>query len=133
MINFRSITEDFFEYLEKSICICNSEQEAKEMAKNMSANSPYPVYFFETNTSGEKLYEEFHTEADEVNMSRYDSIGVITNSLKPSFKDMEKTMRQIESVFGKSDCTKEEVVAAMSVILPDFHHVETGKSLDQKM
>lgn len=133
MINFRAITEDFFNYLEKSICICNSEQEAKEMAKNMSANSSYPVYFFETNTSGEKLYEEFHTEVDEVNMSRYDSIGVITNSLKPSFEDMEETMRQIESVFSKADCTKEEVVAAMSVILPDFHHVETGKSLDQKM
>ena len=99
----------------------------------MSTNSPYPGISSETNTSGEKLYEEFHTEADEVNMSLHDSIGVITNSLKPSFKDMEKTMRQIENVFGKSDCAKEEVVAAMSVILPDFHHVETGKSLDQKM
>ena len=43
-------------------------------------NSSYPVYFFKTDTSGEKLYEEFYTSEDEVNFNLYESIGVVTNS-----------------------------------------------------
>ena len=58
LVNFKSITENFFSYLNKEIKICKSENEAKEIALNLSANSPYPVYFFKTDTR-EKLYEEF--------------------------------------------------------------------------
>ena len=58
LVNFKSITEDFFKYLNKDIKICKSEKEAKEFASNLSDSSSYPVYFFKTDTSGEKLYEE---------------------------------------------------------------------------
>ena len=77
LVNFKSITEHFFNYLNKEIKICKTENEAKEIALNLSANSPYPVYFFKTDTSGEKLYEEFFTHEDEVNFNLYESIGVI--------------------------------------------------------
>ena len=67
LVNFKSITEDFFKYLKKDIKICKSEKEAKEIALNLSDNSSYPVYFFKTDTSGEKLFEEFYTSEDKVN------------------------------------------------------------------
>ena len=37
--------------------------------------SEYPVYFFKTDTSGEKLFEEFYTSDDKVNLNLYESIG----------------------------------------------------------
>ena len=101
LVNFKSITENFFSYLNKEIKICKSENEAKEIALNLSANSPYPVYFFKTDTSGEKLYEEFFTSEDEVNFNLYESIGVITNSFKPSILEMEQTIKGVKALFER--------------------------------
>ena len=133
LINFKSITEDFFNYLNKDIKICKSEKEAKEIALNLSDNSSYPIYFFKTDTSGEKLYEEFYTSEDEVNFDLYESIGVVTNSLKPSFFEMEATIKEIETLFKREFYNKEDIIIIMNKILPNFNHIETGKTLDQKM
>lgn len=133
LINFKTITEDFFKYLDKDIKICKSEKEAKEIALNISDNSPYPVYFFKTDTSGEKLYEEFYSSEDEVNFNLYESLGVITNSLKPSFSEMEQTIEEIDILFKRDSYNKEDILKIMNKILPNFNHIETGKTLDQKM
>jgi len=133
LVNFKSITEDFFNYLKKDIKICKSEKEAKEIALNLSDDSSYPVYFFKTDTSGEKLFEEFYTSEDKVNFDLYESIGVVTNSLKPSFSKMELTINEIETLFKREFYNKEDIIKIMNKILPNFNHIETGKSLDQKM
>ena len=99
----------------------------------MKVNSAYPVYFFKTDTSGEKLYEEFYTDEDEVNLNLYQSIGVITNSFKPSFFEIEVAVSEIKTLFERKSYNKEEIIKIMNKLLPNFKHIETGKSLDQKM
>tara|TARA_Y100001958_G_scaffold159984_1_gene164903 strand:+ start:23441 stop:24652 length:1212 start_codon:yes stop_codon:yes gene_type:complete len=133
MINFKSITEDFFKYLNKDIKICKSEKEAKELALNISDNSPYPIYFFKTDTSGEKLFEEFYTSDDNVNFNLYQSIGVIKNSYNLSYFEIKKTIKKIEDVFRSNTYEKNDIIKIMKEVLIDFNHIETGKSLDQKM
>ena len=133
LVNFKTITEDFFKYLNKDIKICKSEREAKEIALNLTDNSTYPIYFFQTDTSGEKLFEEFYTSEDEVNFDLYESIGVVTNSLKPSFFEMESTIQEIEIIFKRDSYCKEDIIKIMNKIIPSFNHIETGRSLDQKM
>ena len=59
LVSFKSITEDFFNYINKKIVIFDNENEAKIAANNLTEDSAYPVYFFKTDTSGEKLFEEF--------------------------------------------------------------------------
>lgn len=133
LVNFKLITTDFFKYLNRDIKICESEKEAKEIALNISDQSPYPIYFFETDTSGEKLYEEFYTLEDKINLTKFESIGIVTNSLKISFIEMETTINEIESLFKIGTYQKEDIIKIMTKILPTFEHVETGKSLDNKM
>ena len=84
LVNFKDITLDFFKYLNREIKICQSESEAKEAANLIDEDSSYPCYFFRTDTSGEKLYEEFYTNDDKVSLNKFESIGVVTNSKKPS-------------------------------------------------
>jgi FlaA1/EpsC-like NDP-sugar epimerase len=133
LVNFKSITEDFFKYLNKEIKVCESEKEAKEISLNLSDESSYPVYFFKTDTSGEKLYEEFYTFEDQVSLNHYDSIGVITNSLKPSNKEIEEVITALESLFRRDKYNKEDIIKIINKFLPNFNHIETGKSLEQKM
>tara|TARA_B110000967_G_C18854351_1_gene546319 strand:+ start:105 stop:1316 length:1212 start_codon:yes stop_codon:yes gene_type:complete len=133
LVNFKEITEDFFKYLGKEIKICNNEYEAKEYALNITDNSPYPIYFFKTDTSGEKLYEEFYTSEDQINLKKFNSIGIIKNSIKPSFSDVDLIIQEIENLFKRDNYEKEDIIKVMNRLLPDFNHIETGKTLDQKM
>ena len=133
LVNFKEITEDFFKYLGKEIKICNNEYEAKEYAINTTDDSPYPIYFFKTDTSGEKLYEEFYTSEDQINLKKFNSIGIIKNSIKPSFSDVDLIIQEIENLFKRDSYEKEDIIKVMNKLLPDFNHIETGKTLDQKM
>ena len=133
LVNFKEITEDFFKYLGKEIKICNNEYEAKEYAINTTDDSPYPIYFFKTDTSGEKLYEEFYTSEDQINLKKFNSIGIIKNSIKPSFSDVDLIIQEIENLFKRDNYEKEDIIKVMNKLLPDFNHIETGKTLDQKM
>ena len=133
LVNFKSITEDFFKFLNKDIKICKSEKEAKEVASNITDSCSYPVYFFKTDTSGEKLYEEFYTSDDEINLEKFESIGIIKNSYKPNYLEVESVVNQMSELFSRESYNKEDIINVMNNLLPGFSHIETGKSLDQKM
>ena len=131
LINFKKITEDFLKYLGKDIKICTDEYEAKEYAMNITDDSPYPVYFFKTDTSGEKLYVEFYTNEDQVNLNMFESIGVVTNSKKPSYSEIDSVLNEIYMLFNREEYSKEDIIQVMNKLLPDFKHIE-NKTLDQK-
>jgi FlaA1/EpsC-like NDP-sugar epimerase len=133
LVNFKTVTEDFFNYLNKDIQICKSEKEAKKIALNLTDNSSYPIYFFKTDTSGEKLYEEFYTIEDQVNFSRYTSIGIVTNSLKPNYQEVETVVNKLNNLFSRETYEKDDIIQSMNKLIPNFTHIETGKTLDQKM
>lgn len=136
LVNFKEITENFFEFLGIHIEYCNSEKEAKGISiKNIKTGNlnKYPVFFFESDTSGEKLYEEFYEENDTVNLTSYRQLGVITNSHKPTKEDVQFDILKLKQVFLKNSSDKASIVAELSSIITGFKHIETGKSLDQKM
>ena len=136
LVSFKDITEDFFTFLEIKIEYCESENEAKKISvSNMKTSNfeSYPVYFFKSDTSGEKLYEEFYEDQDVVNLTSFHELGVITNSPKPKKEEVEKDIMKLKEVFGTKSADKSAIVAALSSIIKGFEHIETGKSLDQKM
>jgi FlaA1/EpsC-like NDP-sugar epimerase len=133
MVSFKEITLNFFAYMEREIQICSSEIEAKKSASVLSHSSPYPLFFFESNTSGEKLYEEFYTDKDFLDMVAYDSLGVIKNARRIGISEIETCLNDIKHVFNKKNYSKEDILTVLKNYLPDFHHIETGRCLDAKM
>ena len=91
----------------------------------------YPIYFFKTDTSGEKTYEEFFSEEEDYDIKKYDSLGFInTSKVQISFKKVET---DFENVFNNFNSSKLDIVTVIKKYVPDFIHIETGKHLDQKM
>jgi len=133
MVNFRDITIDFFRSMDRDILFCNSEEEARSASINLLAEAPYPVYFFDTDTSGEKLYEEFYTDTDEVDLVQFDSLGVIKNARKLTMNQIEMCIFDLQTLMRLVDYDKQSIVESLKKHIPDFQHIETGKSLDQKM
>jgi hypothetical protein len=66
-------------------------------------------------------------------MNRFQGIGIIEESEHRPLADVESFFTEMEAIFDNPAFTKEEVVAIMADYLPNFEHIETGKSLDSKM
>lgn len=132
-VYFKTVTEDFFKASNRDIVLCNSDGEAREKALALNETVPYPVYFFESDTSGEKLYEEFYTDTDEVDLQQFESLGVIKNARKLPMQEIEICVNDLQQLMNSGDYDKQSIVVNLKKHLPDFQHIETGKSLDQKM
>ena len=113
---------------------CGNEVDSEEEAKAFDIEGNpghYPIFLFETDTSGEKTYEEFYTEEEEYDITKYDSLGFIKASeQKISFNEVIKDFDQL---FDNPKTTKADIVLVIKKYVPDFEHIETGKHLDQKM
>jgi FlaA1/EpsC-like NDP-sugar epimerase len=133
MTYFKEITTDFFKQLNREIVLCKSDEEAREKSENIKPSDPYPVYFFESVTSGEKLYEEFFTDSDEVDKDTFLSLGVIKNARKLPKTEIEATIIDLKALMRSGNYDKSSIVTLLQKYIPDFHHIETGKTLDQKM
>ena len=129
-IFFKDIALDFLKENNFEPVIVHSQKEAKEF-DFIKYPKKYPIYFFKTETSGEKKYEEFYTEDEDYEINKYDSLGFInTSEIKIFFADVES---DFESVFDNPNSKKSDILTIIKKYVPDFMHIETGKHLDQKM
>jgi len=112
---------------------CESENEARDRAEELIANKQWPCYFFKSDTTGEKDFEEFFTDNEDLEMERFETVGVIKN--QPDFDEskLDDFMDGIEALRGKGTWTKDDIVKLYFGLLPEFAHKETGKYLDQRM
>ena len=134
MITFSSICDRFLETLgyEKKECV--TDDEAKKFAAEMPEDSKiYPVVYFKSDTTGEKDYEEFYVPGEKLNMTRFSSLGVIEEVKKRSKQELNTFFEELETIFHNPGFTKAAIVSALKNFLPNFEHVEKGKTLDQKM
>ena len=129
-IYFKDIALDFLKVNNFEPELVQSEKEAKEFDFD-KYSTKYPIYFFKTDTSGEKTYEEFYTEDEDYEINKYDSLGFIkTPDIQISFEDVES---DFENIFNNLNSEKSDIVTIIKKYVPDFIHIETGKNLDQKM
>jgi len=134
MMTFSTIAELFLTELGLSVDYCASEQEAKEKAARWSqGDTSYPVYFFRSDTSGEKMYEEFYTTDDTLDLESFGALGVIKNAETPAMADVENMLLKFKELFDQNGLEKTSVINLLSTYLSDFKHIETGKSLDSRM
>ncbi|MBK6963964.1 MAG: polysaccharide biosynthesis protein [Bacteroidales bacterium] len=134
MMNFKDITISFLNELGYEPMICSTDEEARYEATRLDENSKkYPVYFFASETSGEKTYEEFYTEGEQLDMDSFNALGVIKNAPKKSIAEIELMISELNRVLRTPSLAKADIVKVMGDFLPNFSHIETGKNLDQKM
>ncbi|MFT7155480.1 MAG: FlaA1/EpsC-like NDP-sugar epimerase [Parvicella sp.] len=134
MITFSSIADQFLASLGLKPKECSSEEEAKAMADSLSTiNEEYPVYYFESDTSGEKSFEEFYTADEELDLETYQGLGVIKNIGKKTPDEVNEVISVLTEILHNESITKQMIVDTMSSYIENFHHIETGKNLDQRM
>lgn len=134
MKTFSEICDDFIAALGYQKRVFQSDEEAKNYAASMTPDShTYPVVYSRSDTTGEKSFEEFFVEGEQINRNRFRTLGVIEKNKRRPLQEVNEFFGKLEALFHQPDFTKEDVVMALKTFLPNFEHQEKGKNLDQKM
>ena len=134
MLTFSSIADKFLTMLGYEIKYCTSEEDARKFAAEMPRDSKvYPVYYFKSDTTGEKGYEEFFVPGEHLDMDRFRSLGIIDMVIPRPKQELDDFLTGLTATLKSPDVTKAQIVAMMQQYLPNFNHEEKGKNLDQKM
>ena len=133
LITFSDIAQQYLRDLGYEPYHCGSEEEARDSAFKLIADKKWPCYFFKSDTTGEKDFEEFYTDKEDLNMERFKSIGVIRNEALYDDKKLNQFLLSIEKMKSNGNWGKQDIVDLFFDLLPEFAHKETGKYLDQRM
>ncbi|EKA7373961.1 UDP-N-acetylglucosamine 4,6-dehydratase [Vibrio parahaemolyticus] len=133
LISFADIAVKYLKQLGYEPHLCDSEEEARQLAHTLPEQGKWPCLFTASDTTGEKDFEEFFTDKEELDMSRFENLGIIKN--EPLYEQELLTLfeNSISEMKGEQAWTKEEIVKLFFTMIPDFGHKETGKYLDSKM
>lgn len=133
LISFADIAVKYLEQLGFEPHLCETEEEARQLAHTLPEQGKWPCLFTASDTTGEKGFEEFFTDKEELDMSRFENLGIIKND--PLYEQEFLTLfeNSISEMKGERAWTKEQIVELFFTMIPDFGHKETGKYLDSKM
>jgi FlaA1/EpsC-like NDP-sugar epimerase len=130
---FSQIAVDLLHELGYEPVLCESEDEAKRRADELIPKRQWPCYFFPSDTTGEKDYEEFHVSGEQVDFARFQSIGVIKRDAGVDHAAAEAFLGFARSARADRNKVKADYVRALEQVVPTLRHLETGKNLDGKM
>tara|TARA_B100000989_G_scaffold297194_1_gene282256 strand:- start:1566 stop:2753 length:1188 start_codon:yes stop_codon:yes gene_type:complete len=133
LITFAEIAVRFLENYGYKAYECKSENEARENIEELIKKNMWPCYFFKSDTTGEKDFEEFFTDNEDLDTKRFESIGIIQNDSKFNDIKLDEFANGIQLLRKEGTWNKDDIVKLYFSILPEFDHKETGKYLDQRM
>lgn len=133
LITFADIAIKYLKDLGYEPHLCNSENEARELALTLPQEGKWPCLFTDSDTTGEKDFEEFFTDNETLDMDRFENLGVIKNEALFDPELVTLFEQTINKLRHNQVWTKEQIVALFFKMIPAFGHNETGKYLDSKM
>ncbi|MFM1755356.1 MAG: hypothetical protein RL621_260 [Bacteroidota bacterium] len=133
LISFSDLAIKYLQQLNYEPYLCSSEDEARHLVNTLPSQKKWPCFFMQSDTTGEKDFEEFFTDNENINTYTYQGIGIIKNEPKFNSDQLDEFIYEINQCKLRGNWTKQQIIFEFHKILPDFLHKETGKYLDGKM
>ena len=133
LISFADIACKYLAQLGYEPHLCTTEDEARKLARTLPKQGKWPCLFTNSDTTGEKDFEEFFTENEMLDMQRFDNLGVIKNKAIYDAELVSLFENEINKMRANNKWDKEKIVKLFFKMIPDFTHKETNKYLDSKM
>lgn len=133
LISFAEIAVKYLAEIGYEPHLCESEAEARQNVDELIAQKKWPCLFTNSDTTGEKDFEEFYTENEILDMNRFHNLGIIKNEAGFDASKLDHFVKQIGEMKSSLNWDKESIVGLFHTMIPNFGHKETGKYLDSKM
>ena len=133
LTHFDFIARKYLQNLGYKAFECKSEEEARRRVDEVGNSDLWPCYFFESDTTGEKDFEEFYTAKEVLDFDRFQNVGVIKNELDFDSDQLDWFLQEYEKLKLSNDWEKFKILSLFYEMIPDFSHKETGRYLDGRM
>ena len=134
LITFSEIAISYLNELNYEPFICENEEEARSKAKDLIRSKKWPCLFTDSDTTGEKGFEEFFMKDEILDMNKYHGIGIIKNEPNQlNTFNLIDLRNKYQKWINDNDISKEEIAAALTQLLPELNYIDKGKYLDDKM
>ncbi len=133
LITFAEIAEKYLNQLGYTPYLCKDEDEARQNVEELASKKMWPCLFTQSDTTGEKDFEEFFTEKETLDLKRFENLGVIKNKLNVKTEKIALFGKEIAAMRARGVWEKAELVELFNKVILNFNHKETGKYLDGKM
>ncbi len=133
LITFSQIAENYLNSKSLKVHLCNDENEARIKMNMLDLSKEWPCLFTPSDTTGEKDYEEFFTEDEQVDFTRFSTLGVVKNTSSVKVDILNEFLLEINSMREQKTWIREQIVTLFFKMIPDFSYKSTGKFLDGKM
>ena len=130
---FKDMAIDFLDGKGFEAFECASEEEARKRCTELIAQKKWPCYFFDSDTSGEKGFEEFFTSNEEVVLNKFDGVGIVKLSQNIDLQRLDAFEANLAKWRKSGSWDRQALIQILKDAVPEFQHVEKGKNLDQRM
>jgi FlaA1/EpsC-like NDP-sugar epimerase len=113
--------------------LCSNEAEARARAPQLIETGKWPCLFLDSDTTGEKPFEEFYTDEEQLELDRFQDLGVITKSVASEPKNLEDFLINIEELTSRRTWSKDELVELFHGVINKFAYQDLDRYLDAKM
>ena len=133
LISFAEIAVKYLHNLGYEPVLCKTEEEARNLATTLPDEKKWPCLFTNSDTTGEKDFEEFYTDNEILDLDRFKNLGIIKNKLSFDNNKLDTFVSTINNLKAAKKWNKTEIVKLFHEMIPNFDHKETGRYLDSKM
>jgi len=133
LVTFSSIAERYLKDKGYEPYLCETEGEARESINKCISEKKWPCCFFPSDTTGEKPYEEFFTENEDVDFETFETLGIVKNSAFAEEEQFSMFLDEINAMRFSGTWTKKQIVDLFFKMIPNLDYKEIGKFLDEKM
>ena len=133
LTTFTQIARNFLKAKGFEVLECRSEQEARDACSNIDKSKRWPCYFFESDTTGEKDFEEFYSSQEEVDFDCFENIGIIKNNFDVDKEVLMKFESNLRQMYENRKWSRADLINQFKLVLDNFEHKETGKFLNLRM
>jgi len=133
LITFSDIAKRYLKHIGYEPYLCENEEKARELVHSLPDKGQWPCLFTQSDTTGEKDFEEFFTENEVIDLNRFQNLGIIKNEALYD-KEMLQHFTDTIALFKQDrSWTKVQLVKLFFEMIPNFDYIEKGKYLDAKM
>lgn len=133
LITFAEIADKYLRQAGYEPYPCGSEEEARALMQSLPQKKQWPCLYTTSDTTGEKDFEEFYMDGEQLDLHRFKNLGIVQSTLQFDANSLDAFQESFFEWKRSGNCSKEIIVNAFKNLLPEFDHKETGRYLDAKM
>lgn len=133
LTNFSEILERFLLVKGKKMLVFDSEEEARDACSIVDLSISCPVFLFNTDTVGEKPFEEFYTSDEKIYNYKYNDMACVRFFSDKNKDEINEFIEKFCKIDPFSQNAKRKMIETLEWFIPNFQYIGGDKYLNQRM